>query len=245
MKRPVIGLTCSYDYSDIFTEQIDRGLTVPMWNYISEAYIRCIERAGGFPLLIANLENEDELAQAVDLCDGFLFTGGNDIDPLCYGQVDQGACGRIIPQRDRQETELVRYVLEKTGKSVFGICRGCQLINVALGGTLIQDLSKVRHFKSNYSLNTVSHYVEISEGTSLASILGPGRIGVNSLHHQAADVLGSGLRASAYSEDGVVEAVELESSERFFLAVQWHPEKLFLDDAMQGLFRAFVDSCRS
>ena len=104
MKRPVIGLTCSYDYSDIFTEQIDRGLTVPMWNYISEAYIRCIERAGGFPLLIANLENEDELAQAVDLCDGFLFTGGNDIDPLCYGQVDQGACGRIIPQRDRQET---------------------------------------------------------------------------------------------------------------------------------------------
>lgn len=243
-RKPLVGLSCSYDYGDVFAQRVDIGLTCPLWNYISESYLRCIERAGGVPLVIPNMLQEDDLYRLMDLCDGFLLTGGNDVDPQFYGEVDHGKCARIVPGRDRQELAMVRYIMSHPGKSVFAICRGLQILNVALGGSLIQDVEEAGfdcHAKNNYALDDVTHSVTVESGSLLSRITGPGRLGVNSFHHQAVRELGRGLTASAHSHDGLVEAVELDDRP-FFLAVQWHPEKMAGDDRQQSLFRAFVES---
>lgn len=244
-KRAVIGMSMSLDYADIFRESWDIGRMGVMWNYLSQTYVTALERAGAVPVAIPMVDDPSILIPFIDSLDGFLLTGGNDIDPMCYGEVDRGRCGRIVREREEQEILLVRHILEKTDKPLLAICRGQQLLNVALGGSLIQDLEAEgfrSHSKGNHAMDAVTHFVDIEPGSLLEGILSKGHLGVNSFHHQAVDRLGEGLCVAATSDDGIVEALELPSRKAFTLAVQWHPEKMYDNPDSRRIFSAFVQA---
>ena len=251
MKRPIIGISCNFDQEDIFRGPWETGRMSRYYHYISENYPRSIERAGGIPLLLPVYEDESLLYEALDSIDGILLSGGNDLDPRTYGEDDRGKCGRIIPERDKQDLLIAEYALSHRKKSLFCICRGIQVLNVAAGGSLYQDLEAdgmgTQHSRTNYPINAVSHQVNVERDSQLYQITGKEKLGVNSFHHQAVKSLGQGLRCTALSEDGVIEAIEADASagdiNSFLLAVQWHPEKMYDSEAQQAIFRAFVEAC--
>lgn len=168
-----------------------------------------------------------------------LLPGGDDIDPSRYGQSRHEKCGKSSALRDEAEWKLLDAFLP-TGKPIFGICRGCQFLNVYLGGTLHQHIEGHSDFKSRAR---GCHNVTIRQGSHLSSLL-PETITVNSLHHQAVDVLGKGLTVSAVSENGIVEAIELENHP-FCIAVQWHPEHPSKHrEDQQRIFDHFISFCK-
>lgn len=182
-------------------------------------------------------------AETVTRYDGLLIPGGDDIDPALYGREKSEKCGKCNPLRDAIDPKVLEAFL-KTGKPILGVCRGMQMINVFLGGTLHQDIRDIQglchqDFKHR---DSVSHTVAVKDGTLLRDILGCGEIGVNTVHHQAAEELGRGLRVSAVSPDGIVEAVELPEHP-FFLGVQWHPEHMPKDENQKKILKAFVEAC--
>jgi anthranilate synthase component 2/putative glutamine amidotransferase len=222
--RPVIGIS-AYDLQVSFSHWSDvRSVLVPA------AYTASVARAGGMPVAIPPLDGSTEL---LDLLDGLVFTGGSDLDPELYGQRPQPETTGIHDQRDRAEMALIREALVRD-MPVLGICRGMQLLNVALGGDLIQHLGSETH-KGPPGRYTF-HDVTVEPGTRLGEVLGAGTR-THSCHHQAPQRLGAGLRVSARAEDGTVEAVE-QPSARFALGVLWHPE----EDEVGGapLFRELV-----
>jgi len=215
---------------------------------INQSYCRAVASVGGAPLLIPL---DDQVARRLlGLCDGLLLPGGGDIDPFVYGSKDGHLARGIDPERDRIELLLVRQAAG--ARPVLGICRGIQVLNVALGGSLIVDVPTsvgyaVRHATpKGTSPATHMHQVTVKAGTLLADCLGLNGTGedvpVNSSHHQAVDRLGDGLATVAIAPDGVVEGVECPDGV-FCLGVQWHPERLADDDPqMAGLFRRFVEA---
>jgi gamma-glutamyl-gamma-aminobutyrate hydrolase PuuD len=222
--RPVIGIS-AYDLPVSFSHWSDvRSVLVPA------AYTASVARAGGMPVAIPPLDGSTEL---LDLLDGLVFTGGSDLDPELYGQRPHPETTGIHDQRDRAEMALIREALVRD-MPVLGICRGMQLLNVALGGDLIQHLASDTH-KGPPGRYTF-HDVTVEPGTRLGEVLGAGTR-THSCHHQAPQRLGAGLRVSARAEDGTVEAVE-QPSARFALGVLWHPE----EDEVGGapLFRELV-----
>ena len=216
------------------------------------SYAAAIERAGGVPVVVPLVEH-GTLASLFDLIDGLLLAGGGDIGPAEYGAVDRGKLTGVDADRDRVELFLARLAL-RHGKPVLGICRGIQTLNVAAGGTLVQDLpteraSPVTHrTPSSAPPSTLAHVVTVTPRSLLAESLGlePGRdahdIEVNSTHHQAVERIADGFIVSARAPDGVVEAIEMPRTDaRFVLGVQWHPERLVADfAAMSRLFGRFV-----
>lgn len=182
---------------------------------------------------------------AVTACDGLLIPGGDDVDPKLYGQEKSEQCGPQNPLRDRLDPALLKAFLP-TGKPVLGVCRGLQMLNVHLGGTLHQDIKELQglcHQGSVWQAKP-SHDVALQEQSKLRAILDKDKLTVNSIHHQAADALGQGLQVAARSRDGIVEAIELEGHP-FCLAVQWHPEILFRKcPESRAILQAFVDACR-
>ena len=185
-------------------------------------YAEQVAGAGGIPVLLPPLPG---VAAAVDRLDGLLFTGGGDIDPGRYGAAPHPRTGRVSVPRDAAELELLDAAMG-AGLPVLGVCRGMQLVNVARGGTLCQHLPHgAGHTPAPGTFG--SHPVRVAAGTRLAGILGADGDGVHvpTAHHQAVDRLGAGLVATAWAEDGVIEAVEPSSAgDPFLLAVQWHPE---------------------
>ena len=238
MKRPVIGITASHD-----TEH-DKL-------FINSVYLRAIRNAGGIPMIFPLEVTEDDLRDLVTLTDGVLFTGGDDIHPFLYGEETDAKCGNVSQPRDSMEMALVPLVME-FGKPIFGICRGIQVLNTAMGGTLYQDIPS--QFKSELSIahrqpfayKVPSHTVDITPGTLLSRILGEehASIAVNSMHHQAIKDVAPGLEVCGYAPDKMIEAVYAPDYP-FLLGVQWHPEHLTTSqpDAAK-LFAAFVDACR-
>ena len=238
MKRPVIGITASHD-----TEH-DKL-------FINSVYLRAIRNAGGIPMIFPMEVMEDDLRDLVTLTDGVLFTGGDDIHPFLYGEETDAKCGNVSQPRDSMEMALVPLVME-FGKPIFGICRGIQILNTAMGGTLYQDIPS--QFKSELSIahrqpfayKVPSHTVDITPGTLLSRILGEehASIAVNSMHHQAIKDVAPGLEVCGYAPDKMIEAVYAPDYP-FLLGVQWHPEHLTTSqpDAAK-LFAAFVDACR-
>ena len=208
-------------------------------------YVCSIEQAGGTPIVLPYCETDSVLDDFVRLCDGFCFAGGSDIDPARYGEVKKETCGDIIEPRDDFDFRAFEKIL-KTGKPILGICRGAQLINVALGGTLYQDIPSEINTAINHRQTeadeVATHEVHIAEDSPLYKILGQTRIGVNSFHHQGAKKLGDGLISIAHSEDGVYEAYYLPSH-RYLLAIQWHPERLY-DEFSGKIFKDFVSKCK-
>ena len=245
-KKPLIGITCNFDRCDAIG--ITTGLGVPGqdWNYLAGDYVRFVEQAGGVPVIIPQLEGPDALAPLLDRLDGILISGGNDIGPERYGDRLSRFCGAVAPARDSQDIWSARYMACTRGRPVLGICRGMQILNVMAGGTLYQDVEHeggfAHHFGRSYPRNVGWHTVALERGSLLLEIYGDGTLQVNSFHHQAVNVLGSGVTAAARSADGVVEAIELPEY-GFAVGVQWHPEMMY-DTPRQGLLaRAFIRAC--
>lgn len=240
MERPVIGVSCGR------TEDLARAC-------LNMAYLTAVAQAGGVPLILAPLEYgtpEEATSQAAALVqrvDGILLSGGDDVDPRYYQEEPDPKLGWVDPDRDALEIALAREAL-KTGRPLLAICRGLQVLNVAAGGDLYQDLGGVGSLQHDQRAPRwhATHQVSVRAGSTLARLLGgEGQealtIRVNSFHHQAIRRVAPGFRVVAEASDGLVEAIELDDSPGFCLGVQWHPEHLVGRMAAQrGLFRGLV-----
>ena len=210
-------------------------------------YMKGIELAGGFPVMFPLTSEDEDILQMIRLCDGILFTGGQDVEPQVYGEEKTEACGECRPERDRMEIMLFKELL-KDDKPVLGICRGIQLFNACLGGTLYQDLpsqhaSQVCH-RQFPPYDEPVHEVILQKHTPLQELLEKSVMQVNSYHHQAVDRVADGMIVSAAAPDGIIEAIERPAS-RFMLGVQWHPETSYFKDIFsRRIFEAFMNACR-
>ena len=206
----------------------------------SEAYVRAIRESGGVPVVLPNTGgNTDRVPEYLDRLDGLLMPGGADIPPLEYGEAQHETVELLDDDRFQFEKVLIREGIEKTDKPLLGICLGSQWINVATGGTLIQDIPSER----NANHRDTEHPVTLEPDSRLARILGSNEVQVNSFHHQAADTIGEGLRAVAKSPEGIVEATETTDPDRFLIGVQWHPEKMMPENGTQAkLLEAFIEA---
>ncbi len=236
---PVIGVT---------TGRIPTQTPLP---YVgaNEAYLRAVRRAGGLPLLLPVGNQPDELDALLSRLDGLLFTGGGDIDPAFFNGLSNPKIYDIDRPRDEQEIALIRRAAE-SGLPFLGICRGTQVFNVALGGTLYTDIADqkpgaLKHdWFPGHPREYLAHPVQAQPGSLLSRLLGSQAAQVNSLHHQGIDQLSPSLQATAYAPDGMVEAVELPGHP-FALGVQWHPEWLPDDPAMRGLFAGLIQAAKA
>ncbi len=235
MTPPLIGITL---HSHTDPDRADLDLLI---NLIAQG----VERAGGLPIFIPFGLSAETLQALHARLDGVLFSGGGDVDPSLYALERHPAMGGVDAERDRVEIALARWAVDER-KPFFGICRGSQVINVALGGSLYRDLSEAagagRHsFAPEFPHGFLAHAIKVEEDSRLAEILGRPVLAVNSMHHQALRQVAPGLRVTAYAPDGMVEAVELPEHP-FGLAVQWHPECLPDAPEMRRLFEAFVEA---
>ena len=233
--RPMIGLTPWLHMEE-------------RWLRVHAAYMESVLAAGGLPVMLPLTEDEDALREMMARCDGILLTGGVDVDPALYGQTDTTGTVVVCPPRDPVELWLVREALA-ADKPLLAICRGLQVLNVALGGDLWLDLpsqrpSEVRHRQEGTG-EEPSHTVRVLPDTPLYEICGRDSLQVNSLHHQAIRTLAPGLKLMAEAEDGLPEAAWLPGK-RFVFGVQWHPELLSKqDESSRMVFRSFVETCRT
>lgn len=203
--------------------------------------IQAITKSGGIPIILPSIDPADAESY-IDLFDGVLMLGGFDVDPTFYNEEPHYELGETYRKRDLFEIALLKASI-KAGKAVMGICRGMQVINVALGGTLYQDLSEDPEAKLKHTQlapgNLPTHHVNVDQSSLLQNLTGE-RCYVNSRHHQAIHQVASGLQVVARADDGVVEAVESKSSNQI-LAVQWHPENMFKHNAeAQAIFGTFI-----
>ena len=244
MNKPVIGITPAHN--------TENGNV-----YLRPMYLDAIQAAGGIPLMLPLSPDEEDIRQLLALCSGILFSGGPDPHPFLWGEETHAMCGNMSPARDRMELSLLRAAIAAK-KPILGICRGEQMINVGLGGTLIQDISSqtkrafpVAH-KQVFRYDSPCHHVRVTEGSLLARLTAKKadtstealQLAVNSMHHQAACQLAPGLMVSATAPDGIIEAVEMPGYP-FLLGIQWHPEYLWkTDPAAAGIFQGFVRACQ-
>lgn len=237
MPKPVMGLT---------TSRTSRTSKTPKFG-ANELYAEAISNAGGLPVLIPlNISNND-LDSLINHLDGILFTGGNDIDPRQYGNQPHPKVEGVDKDRDRVEIYLVEKMLQ-SGKPFMGICRGFQVINVALGGTLYEHLPEqfpgnVIHDNHDLPRNFLAHSVRVEPDNHLSKIFSSNQVDVNSLHHQGVRKLAQELLPTAFAPDGLIEAFEL-AGVSFGMAVQWHPEELLAYAGMRKLFEEFIHSCQ-
>jgi putative glutamine amidotransferase len=240
--KPIIGIP---SYQDTFPV----GQRPRLIQY--QTYIKAVEAGGGIPILMP-LTTGENLQALFERIDGVLLSGGDDVNPDRYHEEKYPKTETPDDLRDEVELEVARMVMN-SDKPLLAICRGIQVLNVAMGGTLIQHIpdmvpNALRHefnYDDYHQRQTITHEVEVVEGSRLASILGGTRVGVNSFHHQAVKKIAPMFRPVACAPDGVVEAMELPDADRFVVAVQWHPEDMFHANAqMLDLFTAFVDYVR-
>ena len=240
MKKPLIGLTPSHN-----TENQDISMR--------PTYLKALKAAGAIPVVLPLEIPREDLAQLVGVLDGFLFVGGPDVHPFLFGEETIDGCGSVSLQRDTMELNLLSLAIS-VRKPILGICRGIQLINISLGGTIYQDIKSqyqvaapIAHDQPFY-YDIPCHTVNVTVGTMLSRITGlleGGSIQVNSMHHQSVRNLAPGLVACGHSPDGLIEAVE-KPDYPFLMAVQWHPEYLWeKDNAAAQIFRTFVDACKT
>lgn len=242
--KPIIGISSNFGYTAASTSFPHS--VMPNHN-LGDSYVQAIERAGGIPLIIPNYTNAKEMLDLVHQIDGLLISGGVDVDSKLWGERAITEVTAFQPRRDTTEAEMVREAINNTNIPVLGICRGEQMLNVAMGGSLVQDLKKegkLEHRMTMYERNVPSHTVKIVPGSKLAKIIGSDTAWVNSYHHQAVREVAPGFVKVAESDpDGVTESIELPG-ERFVLGVQWHPEGLIDNDEHQAIFRAFVNAAK-
>ena len=215
---------------------------------VSTDNIQAITRFGGIPIVLPNMEKgiTDSIA---NLIDGLLLTGGGDIDPTLFGEEPHQALGSIVPERDEFEVDLIKKILAQN-KPILGICRGAQILSIALGGDMYQDIytqseGKLLQHDQKAPRTHASHFVQVSKDSVLRNVVGEERFKVNSFHHQAVRNIPDGFRVSGLSSDGIIEAFESEFHP-FVMGIQWHPESLLLKDDSPSIsiFKGFIDVCK-
>jgi putative glutamine amidotransferase len=238
MAAPLIGISTSITVDEY-----------PERAYVNSAYLRAVEQAGGVPVLLAPQLSPAARDALWARLDGLVLTGGGDIEPSRFGQPAHPKTMLVSAARDGLELELVDRAL-RDDVPMFAICRGLQVLNVALGGSLHQHVPDaygdgVEHAQKDRR-DVATHDVKVlAEDTRLGAIVGASELRVNSFHHQAVDRLGRDLRDVAWAPDRVIEALEHADPARFVVAVQWHPEDLVGHDASaRSLFAAVVSAAR-
>jgi len=224
---------------------------MPLWDdekdsiWMLPGYLDGITEAGGLPVILPFTDKTDEIKQLADICDGFLFTGGHDVSTKFYGEAPIGDMIKSCLKRDKMEKVFLQIAID-SDKPILGICRGIQFINVALGGSLYQDIplqypTKTEH-RQKAPYDVPVHTVNIIEKTPLFNLLNTTKLQVNSLHHQAIKQLSPELKEMAISEDGLIEAIYMPGH-KFLWAVQWHPEYSYKTDSnSKAIFSEFVKS---
>lgn len=232
MKKPLIGLI----------PLVDEGRE-SFW--MLPGYMAGIARAGGLAVMLPLTGEDVDIENLVERFDGFLFTGGHDVDPALYGQEKEDCCGDLCPGRDTMEQKLLKAALA-ADKPVLGICRGLQLMNAVLGGTLWQDIPTQFPSKTNHRMaapyGRAEHTVQVNPELPFGNL--PLTLGVNSCHHQGIRELAPGLKVWAKAPDGLVEAIFLPGK-RYARAVQWHPEFFRVEDELsRTIFSGFVEAAK-
>lgn len=227
----LIGITCSWDNEE---EKYS----------LSSAYADAVKVAGGIPVLLADYEKNEEMEGLLSFLDGLLLSGGKDVDPFYFGEEALTGCGEITPRRDAFEIVFTRRFLA-AGLPVLGICRGAQLLNIAAGGGIYQDIAQLPGVLKHNQLAPAwapTHNIKVESGTLMETIFQDRIIRVNSFHHQAIRDVAPGFIVSACSSDGIIEAIE-GTAHGFALGVQFHPEEMWQKDALfLKLFNALVIS---
>ncbi len=241
-KRPVIGVTTQT--LEAIPDQLPR-----CW-VMSQRYVHVLSKSGAVPWVVPLLPEDMDTVRAIyEHLDGVFLPGGVDMDPSSYDEAKRPECGRTDLARDATEIQLLRWAMEDR-KPVLAVCRGVQVMNVAAGGSLYQDLGTdvAGAIKHDYfpcgvrQRDHLAHDIRIERGTRLASLLGSESVTVNSMHHQGIKILAPGLVATAFASDGVIEGAEA-LGDHFMVGVQWHPEDLTdADERMRRLFGAFIDA---
>lgn len=234
MRKPMIGITSALNEEESYY-------------LINREFFEVLMAAGATPVLVPMTDDEEVLQECVNRLDGFLFSGGGDVDPMTFGEYLLPACGSVCPMRDRHELTLARLLMQRRDKPVLGICRGVQVLNIALGGDVYQDLpsqyeGKIIAHRQTQLSTYASHPVEVKKDSLLYRICKHDSLMVNSLHHQAVRRPGR-WKVCAQAPDGVIEGAEMQEHP-FFMGVQWHPERLWRKDPLAlELFKAFVQAC--
>jgi putative glutamine amidotransferase len=216
---------------------------------LGKNYVRSLIACGAVPILLPTSLDLDAWRELYAGADGVMLSGGGDVDPDLFSQARHPATGDVDAERDRVEIALSRWALEDD-KPLFAICRGIQVMNVALGGSLIQDIptlhgAQIEHRGSaiGAAREQVLHDVCIEPGSRIAEVFGPGDVGVNSFHHQALQAVGDQLIVTSRARDGIIESVECRDR-HYYLGVQWHPEEMTAGRSdMHALFASFVEAC--
>jgi putative glutamine amidotransferase len=242
--KPIIGIA-----GEIYHHPKDTVFKNYERHFCGDAFVIKIREAGGIALMVPYIQNfsKEMISDYISSIDGLLIPGGDDIDPSLYNEQKVAECGEFDRYLDNFHIALIREA-EVQGKSLLGICRGAQIINVALGGSLYQD---IKYFKKeidhsdlkNYEYTT--HNIKISDNTLLKKILKVDGTKVNSLHHQIIKKVADSLKANAYCEDGVIEGIESTNNNQFIIGVQWHPETMKeTKGTMNNIFKSLIDSCK-
>ena len=234
-KQPLIGISGSIEHDE-------------SRQFIVRDYMKCLARAGGVPLLMSLDMTDAELEACLDAMDGILLSGGTDVDPALFGEQPHQRIGEIDPLRDGFEARLIASAIQRD-LPLFGICRGIQVLNIILGGSIYQDLPSQYQSSTGVPLlghdqtspeRYPSHTIDLVTGTPLHALFGRDTLRVNSCHHEAIRELAPCLLTCATSPDGVIEAA-YNPKARYMLGVQWHPERM-RDEASAALFTSFVDA---
>lgn len=237
--NPIIGISTNF-------HTVDKGKFLGMERiYVNKDYVDAILKSGGTPILLPPVKKTDQLRQYTELCDGFILSGGGDINPLLFGETPHLKLEEIHSELDLAQWQLTEEILQSQ-KPLLAICRGVQLLNVVLGGSLWQDISTVDHPTLLHSQNGPRsdkfHWVKIQQGSILGNLFGE-QLAVNSFHHQCLKDPGKNLKITATAPDGIIEAVEIPGHQ-FAVGIQWHPEMLLTDsDEMLPLFQKFIECC--
>ncbi|MGJ9458407.1 gamma-glutamyl-gamma-aminobutyrate hydrolase family protein [Oceanobacillus sp. CF4.6] len=234
--KPIIGVTASMETDKAYYSVANRN-------------VKAILAAGGIPIIVPYLIDDHEVNQMTDRIDGLYVTGGYDIDPVIFGEEPHPKLGTIIPERDMAELSLVSSMLEKR-KPILGVCRGSQILNIAAGGDMYQDIysqmdNELLQHSQKAPFDYCSHFVEVAEGTLLHRLAGKNKFRINSFHHQANRVVPEGFQISGKASDGVIEAIE-SKTHPFVLGLQWHPEALIhaREDPSLKIYQGFMEACK-
>lgn len=237
MYRPLIGITPGYDYEK-------------STSYIKDGYYEGINRAGGAAVILPAIVDDDVLSEYINTCRGFLISGGPDVDARHYGEPNLEFNGDISPYRDYMEIYVIKKAIE-LGKPVFGICRGVQMMNIASGGTLYQDIKAQMEDRDVIKHSQAAprwyptHDIYVEKGSRVWKSFGGDRASVNSFHHQAVKDVAPGYKVTSRASDGIIESIE-HTSHIFAVGVQWHPELMWQkNEVFLRLFEDFVECCRN
>lgn len=232
--KPFIGITAGLN---------DDGV-----HQVKDTYVQAVLQAGGIPVIVPT-GTKKYLDDLINKLDGFLFTGGGDVDPFLFDEEPHPKLGAVEPERDALEFPLVKAIIQ-TEKPILAICRGMQMLTIAFGGGVYQDLSlqksteRIQH-QQQAPVWKPSHFVSLTKGSLLEELVGKSTIRVNSFHHQAVKNVRPPLQISAMAKDGTIEAIE-STTHPFVIGVQWHPEALLIkkETVSQGLFKAFIQKSK-